>query len=402
MTIDSIVRPCRPLEASDRLGRAVEALRQAGLPALPVFASGRLLGMVSDGDLMRFISREAAAGNAEDLRLTPVARAMTSPVVAVRADQPLQQALDIFESSDLRVLPVMDAAGAFRGVITRADAMSALLGVTTPPHVGGMATPLGVFLTTGHVRGGAGNLGLFLTGVTMIVLLVAASVITSLVALGLELGRGVPLFALLLNPESAANRDYAGPLVGTFGPGALAILQLVVFFILLRLAPLTGVHAAEHMVVHALEDGDELTVEQVARKPRVHPRCGTNLMAVLFILLAGGGVISSLGDYLGDIGSMLAMVVLLMVAYLAWRGVGAGLQRFITTHRPSRRQIEGAIAAAQQLTARYQQNPSYRTSGVARLWSIGLIQIGAGFIATWTAAYYLAHWLHLPLPIFGG
>jgi predicted transcriptional regulator len=401
MKIEALARPCRALEASDRLGRAVEVLRQAGLPALPVFAMGRLLGMVSEGDIMRLLTREAARGDVEGLRTMPVSRAMASPVVAVYSGQSLEAARDLLASSGLRVLPVMDAVGAFRGVVTRADVMSALLGVTTPPHVGGLATPLGVFLTTGHVRGGAGNLGLVLTGMTLVALFVAASFLTTLAALAIEAWRGVPLFALALNQNVMVNHLYAGAMMAGYGRLALLVLQLVIFFIMLRLAPLTGTHAAEHMVVHAIEDGDELTPERVALKPRVHPRCGTNLMALMFILLAGGSVIMSMEGRLGGLGSLLGIVILLVIVYLVWRGVGAGLQRFITTRRPSRRQIEGAIAAAEQLLARYQRNPSHRVQGIARLWNMGMIQVGAGFIAAWTAADYLSQWLRLGLLPFG-
>ena len=400
-TIEAFARPCRPLQASDRLGKAVEALRQAGLPALPVFAGARLIGMVSESDIMRLISREAAHGNTDELGAVPVSRAMTSPVVAMHAGQTLDDARDLFVSSDLRVLPVIDAAGLFRGVVTQADVMSALLGVTTPPRVGGLATPLGVFLTTGHVRGGASDLGLFLTGVTLIVLFMVASFITSLVALAVEAWRGVPLFALALNQDVMVNHVYAGAAVSAYGSLALAALQIIIFFVLLRLAPLTGIHAAEHMVVHAIEDGDDLTPERVATQPRVHARCGTNLMALLFILLAGASVIMSLERSLGSIGSLTAVGALLVIVYLVWRAVGAALQRFITTRRPNRRQIAGAIAAARQLLARYQRNPSYRARGIARLWNIGIVQVGAGFIAAWTAVDYLSQWLHLGILPFG-
>ncbi len=34
------------------------------------------------------------------------------------------------------------------------------------------------------------------------------------------------------------------------------------------------------MVVHAIEEGEDLTLEKVRPMPRVHPRCGTNLVAL--------------------------------------------------------------------------------------------------------------------------
>jgi len=401
-TIELLARLCRPLEVTDGLGKAVEALRQAGLSALPVVASGRLLGMVSEGDIMRLLAREAAHGNVEGLRTTPVSRAMTAPIVALYAGQTLEDARDLFASSDLRVLPVVDRAGVFRGVVTRADVMSALFGVTTPPRVGGLATPLGVFLTTGHVRGGASDIGLFLTGVTLVLMFLVSSFLANAIAFALERWLGWPLFALTVAKEVLPNRVYAGPAVANIGMLAIVALQLAIFFVILRLAPLTGTHAAEHMVVHAIEEGDELTPEQVATKPRIHPRCGTNLMALVFIALAGGSVILSLESYLGSIGTVTALGLLLIVVYLTWRGVGAGIQRFLTTKRPSRRQLESGIRAAQQLLLRYRQRPAYHATGLARLWNIGIIQVAAGFICTWFAAGELSNWLHLGLLPFSG
>jgi CBS domain-containing protein len=351
---------------------------------------------------MRLIRRAAGRGMVDELRTMPVASAMASPVVVIYAGQSLADAQDLFDSSDLRVLPVVNAGGAFHGVVTRSDVMSALLGVTTPTHVGGLATPLGVFLTTGHVRGGASDFGLFLTGVTLVALFATASLITNLIALGVERWRGVPLFGLALNPKVMVNGVYGGAALGGYGEIALMLLQLVIFFILLRLAPLTGTHAAEHMVVHAVEDGDELTPERVATKPRVHPRCGTNLMALLFITSAGFYALISMAPSIGNAGLLSGMGLLVVIVYLVWRGVGSGLQRFITTRRPSGRQLQGAIAAATQLLARHQRNPSYRARGIARLWNIGFIQVGAGFICAWIAAEHLSRWLHLGILRFGG
>jgi predicted transcriptional regulator len=401
-TIGMLARPCRALEVTDGLGKAVEALRQAGLSALPVVSSGRLIGMVSEGDIMRLLSQEATRGNIEELRTTPVSRAMTAPIVAMYGGQTLEQARDLFASSDLRVLPVVDANGVFLGVVARADVMAAMLRVTTPPRVGGLATPLGVFLTTGSVRGGASDLGLLSTGAMLVVILAIASFATNLIALGLEKWLGWPLFALAVGHDVTPNVIYAGGTLANAGSIAVMILQLGIVLLILRFAPLTGIHAAEHMVVHAIEEGDDLTPEQVSRRPRVHPRCGTNLIALMFIAVAGFAIITSMERVLTSVGSLLALGLLLIIIYFVWRNVGAGLQRFLTTKRPSRRQVEGAIRAAQQLLARYQQRPSYRAHGFARLWNIGIIQVAAGFICTWFVIGRLSSWLHLGLFPFGG
>ena len=50
-------------------------------------------------------------------------------------------------------------------------------------------------------------------------------------------------------------------------------------------------HGAEHMSVFCYEAGDELTVENVKKYSRFHPRCGTSFMIVMIII---GVIISSI------------------------------------------------------------------------------------------------------------
>jgi uncharacterized protein YqhQ len=45
-----------------------------------------------------------------------------------------------------------------------------------------------------------------------------------------------------------------------------------------------GYHGAEHMVVHAHEAGEPLTVESVRRFPPAHPRCGTSFLMTVVIV----------------------------------------------------------------------------------------------------------------------
>lgn len=43
-------------------------------------------------------------------------------------------------------------------------------------------------------------------------------------------------------------------------------------------------HGAEHMTIHAYEAGGPLTVENVQRFPRLHPRCGTSFLLIVMIV----------------------------------------------------------------------------------------------------------------------
>ncbi len=45
-----------------------------------------------------------------------------------------------------------------------------------------------------------------------------------------------------------------------------------------------GYHGAEHKTIHCYEHGDELTVENARKYPRLHKRCGTNFLFIVMIL----------------------------------------------------------------------------------------------------------------------
>ena len=43
-------------------------------------------------------------------------------------------------------------------------------------------------------------------------------------------------------------------------------------------------HGAEHKTIHCYEAGDALTVENVQKFPRLHPRCGTNFLLIVMVV----------------------------------------------------------------------------------------------------------------------
>ena len=138
---------------------------------------------------------------------------------------------------------------------------------------------------------------------------------------------------------------------------AAVALTSVVMLLFLRLSPLSGYHAAEHMTVHAIEAGEELTPEVVRHMPRVHPRCGTNLLAAASVFM----IITS--RFSGQVSVIIAMLVVVV----GWRTVGGWLQYFVTTKRPSEQQLKNGVAAGNQLMERYQEQPNYQVGGWRRI-----------------------------------
>ena len=146
------------------------------------------------------------------------------------------------------------------------------------------------------------------------------------------------------------------------------VIKMAVFIIYIALTALLKdirrtyeYHGAEHKTIACYEAGEELTVENVKKHRRFHPRCGTSFMfLVLFISI----IVTSLfriqwGNlWLRVICKLLILPVIVSVAYelikLAGRydniltkiisAPGLWIQR-LTTREPDSGEIECAIAA---------------------------------------------------------
>lgn len=119
-------------------------------------------------------------------------------------------------------------------------------------------------------------------------------------------------------------------------------------------------HGAEHKSIFCYENGEELTVENVKKYSRFHPRCGTSFL--LFVILISIVVFSLLGVHKNPFVNIgLRLLFLPLVAgisyeiikfagrstnkYITWLNEpGKWLQR-LTTREPDDSQIEVAIAS---------------------------------------------------------
>jgi hypothetical protein len=284
-------------------------------------------------------------------------------------DTRLRDALELMQRSLLPALPILDPqTGEVLAILSRPE----------PPRLGGMATPLGVYLHDGVSEGGAGFWGLFLTGVTM----------SGLILLAQAGAHGLAREAAL-HLSGLARWEARLPLGFQFWLSAVSPwLPLPLVFLLLRLVPMSGTHAAEHQVVHCVERAAPLVPDCVRAMPRVHPRCGTNLFAgfTLFLMtfLAVFCAVQSDDWPLLDAVSLSALVAG-PVTLLFWRRVGGWFQQWFATRPATDRQIAGAIRAAEQvLSRRHQRIERGRLPRFAlgrRLWTMGLGQLLLGYLA---------------------
>ena len=305
---------------------------------------------------------------------------MRSDVPYIPANFSLHNALLTLDRYDLPAMPVYDDARQYLGMVSRADLLAGVHQSVRPPLVGGMATPLGVWLTDGRYAGGAPNLGLFLTG---LILSVGLMLSTALIVAG----------AWALRPEWGA-MAYSGRLGAAVEPSNLfntvtAVIQSFLFLMFFRVLPLSGVHAAEHQTVWALERGLPLTIENVRSMPRAHPRCGTNLVAL-------GGLLTIGIQHLPEITPNWILVVFI-AAFFGWRNLGTALQTHFMTRPATDAQIEGGIRAANEVMAKYQAQPTAAAPLPLRLLNNGMIWSAAGMVLGLFVLDSLLSWVMLQI-----
>ena len=186
-------------------------------------------------------------------------------------------------------------------------------------------------------------------------------------AVVLGLGFGVALLVLL---PLFITRLFI-PFIGSSGLAFSAVdgvIRVVVFIsyiaIVGRIPKIQRVfqyHGAEHKAIHGYESGEELTVENVKRHSRLHPRCGTSfVLIVMFVCVVVFSLIPHSWPILAKLAGRLVLMPLVAgVSYELLKlgavhatnplaklvsGPGLALQK-LTTREPDDQQIEVAIMA---------------------------------------------------------
>ena len=120
-------------------------------------------------------------------------------------------------------------------------------------------------------------------------------------------------------------------------------------------------HGAEHKSIFCYENGEELTVENIKKYTRFHPRCGTSFL--LFVMIVSIIVFSLIGRFDSKLLNVLIRIALMPIIaglsyeiirfagrnvdnkWVSWLSKpGLWLQR-LTTREPDASQIEVAIAS---------------------------------------------------------
>lgn len=111
-----VADPVQAVQANTDLASGAEMMAQLDIGALPVVDDRRLLGVVTDRDL---VVRAVAAG-VDPTKMTMGEIATTKDLVTIDADADIYRALELMAQNRVRRLIVMDGGG-FVGMISLGD-----------------------------------------------------------------------------------------------------------------------------------------------------------------------------------------------------------------------------------------------------------------------------------------
>lgn len=112
---DVMTRNVRTLTPSDTVASAAKAMDELDVGVIPVCEGDKLLGVVTDRDIVVRAVAQGLDGN------TPLAKVMSTDVRTARESDDLDTVLADMASSQIRRLPVLDGAERLVGIISIGD-----------------------------------------------------------------------------------------------------------------------------------------------------------------------------------------------------------------------------------------------------------------------------------------
>lgn len=156
------------------------------------------------------------------------------------------------------------------------------------------------------------------------------------------------------------------------------LIRILIFLIYLsytkKIADIKRVymyHGAEHKSIHCYESREDLTVDNVMKFSRMHPRCGTSF--IFMVLLISIVVLSFFGwpnPFMRIIIRIIALPLIAGISYEVNRIIGRSdlaiakilaypgilIQKYFTVSEPDREQVEVALAALKEVLPRDGEN----------------------------------------------
>ena len=152
------------------------------------------------------------------------------------------------------------------------------------------------------------------------------------------LGFGLAFFLFMWLPSFVVDKVTFGKLL-EFHPLFEGIIRIIIFvlymFAVSHMKDIHRVfmyHGAEHKSIFCYENGLELTVENVRKQSRFHPRCGTSFMFVMILLsILLSSALVLIFPNLADINRMLWILIKLLIMPLVM-GIGYEFIKYAGKH----------------------------------------------------------------------
>jgi len=123
------------IAAGDRLSTVEDIMTLGGVRHIPVVRGGRLIGVVTERDLLRTSLSQLNEYGADARRAflggIEIERVMSSPAVTIAASDSVEAAARIMAERKIGCLPVVDGADEFVGLVTETDLLRHFAGL--PP-----------------------------------------------------------------------------------------------------------------------------------------------------------------------------------------------------------------------------------------------------------------------------
>lgn len=152
------------------------------------------------------------------------------------------------------------------------------------------------------------------------------------------LGFGIAFFLFMWLPSFVVDKVTFGKLL-EFHPLFEGIIRIIIFVLyMLAVSHMKDIHrvfmyhGAEHKSIFCYENGLELTVENVRKQSRFHPRCGTSFMFVMILLsILLSSALVLIFPNLADINRMLWILIKLLIMPLVM-GIGYEFIKYAGKH----------------------------------------------------------------------
>ena len=125
------------ISASERLSMVEDIMRLGRVRHMPVVQGGKLVGVVSERDLLRaslsVLSEHRDAERRMFLHVVEISRVMSSPPIVVAPDATIREAALLMADRKIGCLPVV-AGDELLGMVTETDVLRWVAGVSPPPR----------------------------------------------------------------------------------------------------------------------------------------------------------------------------------------------------------------------------------------------------------------------------